>query len=90
VLERRTGHAWVVDAVHDAGAERADLRIVPVEDERGRGGQPGYGVAPPLCDQLELAVSVELVTEQVAEADRPRPQSPQHLGQGALVDLQQA
>ena len=38
---------------------------------------------------LELAVAVELVAEEIAEADRPRLNAPDHLRQRRLVHLEQ-
>ena len=50
----------------------------------------GDRLAPPLGDELELAVAVELVAEEVAEAERARPHAPRDLGQRGLVDLEEA
>ena len=53
-------------------------------------GSSATALAPALGDQLELAVAVELVAEEVAEADGTRPDAPQHLRQRRLVDLEEA
>ena len=53
--------------------ELAELRIVGVDDEQRASGERRDRLAPALGDELELAVAVELVAEEVAEADRPRP-----------------
>ena len=90
VLQRRPRDRRVVDPVHDARAERADLRIVAVQHEHRRLGQRRDRSAPPFGDELELAVAVELVAEEVPEADDPWPHPPQHLRQRPLVDLEQA
>src|SRR5205814_7174083 len=76
VLEGRPGPPRVVepeDRRAGAGArELADLRVVAVDDERRVGVELGDRLPPPLCDELELAVAVELVAEQVAEAQGAR------------------
>ena len=66
-----------------------DLRVVPVHDHRRVRRQLLHGRPPPLGDELELAVAVELVAEEVAEADHLRPHAPRHLRQSALVDLEE-
>ena len=50
--------------------ERRDERVVGVGDQRGVGGELGDRGSPALRDVLELAVAVELVAKQVAEARR--------------------
>src|SRR5919201_5049129 len=97
VLERRMGVARVVEPVHrwprrtgfTRAREVADLGIVPVDDERGLSGQLRDGRTPATSDELELAVPVELVPKEVAEAHRPRPQTVRDLRQRRLVDLEQ-
>ena len=56
-----------------------------VEAGAGRGHRP-----PARGHVLELAVAVELVAEQVAEADGARAHAPRDLRQRRLVDLEQA
>src|SRR5262249_9932787 len=70
-------------------SEISDLRIVAVDDEGRVGGQLLDGRSPTAGNELELAVSVELVAEEVAETDRTGPQPPSGLGQRGLVDLEQ-
>ena len=70
-------------------AERRDERIVGPDDERRLGRQLRDRRPPALGDVLELAVAVELVAEQVPEADDPGPCAPHHLGERELVDLEQ-
>jgi hypothetical protein len=48
-----------------------------------------HGLAPALGDLLELAVAVELVAEEVAEADRARPDPRGDVREARLVDLEQ-
>ena len=90
VLQRRASDARVVEPEHAAAGagERADLRVVAVHDEL-RVGEGGDRLAPAGGDELELAVAVELVAEEVAEEQRLRPDPAGHLGQRALVDLEQ-
>ena len=45
--------------------------------------------APALCDDLKLSVAVELVAEEVEEADGARAEPAGHLGQGGLVHLEE-
>ena len=77
VLERRPGEPRIVEPEDGrrvvCAREVGDLRVVAVHDERGILRQPGDGAAPALRDELELAVAVELVAEEVAEQDRPGP-----------------
>ena len=54
-----------------------------------RGVEPGNGVAPALGNVLELAVAVELVAEEVAEAHDAGTGASHHLGEDELVDLEQ-
>ena len=93
VLQRRLRAARIVDAEDDCVRPRArevsDLRIVAVDRKSGGGIEVAHGGAPPLGDVLELAVAVELIAEQVAQAQSPRPQPGRHLGQGSLVDLEE-
>ena len=56
----------------------------------GAGIELGKGSAPALGHELELAVTVELVAKEVSEADRVGPDPCGHVGEGALVDLEQA
>ncbi len=82
----------VVEPEHDRfrpiSRQVGDLRVVAVHDER-RAGERGDGVPPPRGDDLELAVTVELVAEEVREQQRPRLQAPGELGKRSLVDLEE-
>jgi hypothetical protein len=53
-------------------------------------GEGGDRVPPPRRDELELAVAVELVAEQVAEQQRLWAHAAGDLRERALVDLEQA
>jgi len=79
----------VVEAVDDAVAQRADLRVVAVQDEHRLRWELVDGEAPALGDQLELAVSVELVPEEISQADGARPHAPEHLWERGLVHLEE-
>ena len=68
---------------------RRELRVVGVVDELRLRGQRRDRLAPALGDELELAVPVELIAEEIPEADRSRPEPSQELGQCALVDLEE-
>ena len=70
-------------------AEVADLRIVSVDHEhrllwQRRGRRPPVG-----GDVLQLAVTVELVAEEVAEQHRARPHAARDLGERPLVHLEE-
>ena len=82
VLQRGPREPRVVEAEHGAPAvdagEVADLRVVAVHDER-RVRQRRDRLAPALRDDLELAVAVELVAEEIAEQERARAEAPRHL-----------
>jgi hypothetical protein len=69
--------------------ERGHLRVVDVQDEDGGRGEVDGGGPPAVGDVLQLPVAVELVAEEVAEADGARPHPPRHLRQGGLVDLEE-
>ena len=70
--------------------ERPDLRIVRIRHDDRVDRELGDRTAPTLGDLLQLAVAVELVAEQVPEADRPRPDPAHHLGKMCLVELEEA
>ena len=93
VLELRRGVPRVVETedgrTGPLSRQVADLRVVAVHDQGGIGRKLSHGPAPALGQELELAVAVELVAEQVPEQHRPRMQPPRHLGECRLVDLEQ-
>ncbi len=69
--------------------EVADLRIVPVDDEhrvlwQGRGRRPPVG-----GDVLQLAVAVELISEEVAEQHGAGLYAARDLGERTLVHLEE-
>ena len=74
MLQLRSGMAWVVQPegqrARPVAPEVADLRVVAVDDEL-RGRQRRHGRAPAGGNELELAVAVELVAEEVAERAAP-------------------
>ena len=94
VLQGRAGDARIVKAEGDPArvrlTDRGELRIVRVVDETGLCRQLGHRFAPASGHQLELAVPVELVAEEVPEADRSRLQAAHEFRQRALVHLEQA
>src|SRR5689334_9977066 len=93
VLKRGTRDSGVVDAEDDGARvvlrEVADLRVVTVEDECRVRRERTDGFAPAGRHVLELAVAVELVAEEVAEADAAWADPRRHLRQRRLVDLEQ-
>ena len=50
-------------------SELSDLRVVTVQDECGPIVECGDGGSPALGDVLELPVAIELVAEEVPQAD---------------------
>ena len=64
-------------------------RVVGRHDERRRGVEVGDELAPALGHELELAVAVELVAEEVAERDRARLELRGDRRQRGLVALEQ-
>ena len=92
--ESLAGRRRVVEAeADDAGPRLRDGRergVVGVHEHARRVGQVAQRRKPALGDELELAVAVELVAEQVAEAHRPRRELARELGKRALVDLEEA
>src|SRR6185369_3482332 len=70
-------------------AEVRDEGVVCVQDE-GRPGRPvGDHASPLVRELLELAVTVELIPEQVPEYDRPGSEGGRHLLEPGLVDLEE-
>ena len=69
--------------------EVADHGIVRVHDDRRLGRETRDRRAPALGHELELAVAVELVAEEVAEQQRARPHALECLRKRALVHLEQ-
>ena len=67
-----------------------DNRVVGIDDERRLGGQLGDRGAPALRDGLELAVAIELISEEVGERDDARTGPCERLRQRALVDFEEA
>ena len=78
-----------VDDVLDLTAQVGDQRVVCVQREARLRRVMGDGVGPALGQQLELAVAVELVAEQVREHDEARLGRVGHGRQPRLVDLEQ-
>ena len=83
VVEPEHGRPWM------RARELAELWVVPIDDKRRPGAECSDGAAPALGDQLELAVAVELVAEEIAEAHDPRADARCDLRQRPLVDLEQ-
>ena len=93
VLQLRVGERVVLHAEVARAALPAEVgheRVVRVEHERGGARVRGHDLRPALGDDLELAVAVELVAEQVGEQQRPRAQLADHGAEPELVDLEQA
>ena len=92
VLELGERERVVLDAEVErvaVAAEVGDQRVVGVEHERGRLRQPGDDLGPAVGDDLELAVAVELVAEQVAEQHGARRELGRDRAEPELVDLEQ-
>jgi hypothetical protein len=92
VLELGERERVVVHAEEHGAAVAAqigDERVVGVEHERRGARVGGDDVRPAVGDDLELAVAVELVAEQVAEQERARSQLVDDRGEPELVDLEQ-
>ena len=93
MLELGQRQRVVLDAVVEGlpvAPEVGDERVVGVQDEAGRGRQAGDDRRPAVGDDLELAVAVELVAEQVAEQHRARLELGRDRSEPELVDLEQA
>src|SRR6476620_11779598 len=96
VLKCRLGVPRIVDAEDGprsgpaVATEIPDLGVVAVDDQRRVGREILHSRAPAFGDELELAVAIELVAKEIAEADHPRTEPPRDLGEGRLVDLEQA
>ena len=92
VLQTGQRHRRILDAeVHDVGAiapEVGDQRVVGVEDQRGA-GRLGHDARPAVGDDVQLAVAVELVAEQVGQQQRARADLRDELVEPELVDLEQ-
>jgi hypothetical protein len=74
VLHRLAGDRRVLDAEAEpprsGHADAGDQRVVGVVDDDHVPGEGGDQRSPAIADQLQLAVAVELVAEQVAEHQR--------------------
>jgi hypothetical protein len=85
-------HGRVVDPEADRVAmpprDVGEERIVGVHERRGSRVQAGDRGSPAIGDDLELAVAVELVAEEVAKADGLRPHTGGHVREGALIHLE--
>ena len=88
------GDALVVEA--EATCVRATLReirergVVGVHDRPGVGIELAHGCPPAFGGQLELAVTVELVAEEVSEANGSRPERSGDGRKGTFVDFEEA
>src|SRR4029079_7389440 len=71
VLQTEVGDPWPLGPAAVAPEVR-DQRIVRVQDEGGPAGVFLDEAGPVVGQRLELAVTVELVAEEVAEDDGPR------------------
>ena len=94
MLKRRPSVARVVEpeakrTLSSLGEVRHD-GVVGVHDERRGGWECVHGLSPALGDELELAVAVELVAEEVRERDHARARARDRLRQRSLVHLEQA
>ena len=93
MLEASARSPRIVDAEEESAVptvrEGGDERVVGVGDDGSIGRELRNRGPPALGDVLELAVAVELVTEEVAEAHDARSAAPHHLGQRELIDLEQ-
>ncbi len=83
VLHAEVGHLRAV------APEVGDQRVVGVEHEARPPVQPLDQLRPAVGEQLELAIAVELVAEQVGEQQQPRVELLGHARQPGLVDLEQ-
>src|SRR5215216_6870407 len=94
MLELRRRPSRVVQAEDDAAGtvapEVPHLGVVAVDDERRALIELRHGPPPALGDELELAVAVELVAEEVAQAKRTRADPTGDVGKRGLVDLEEA
>src|SRR6266516_7518399 len=89
VLQGRPRGREIVDAedqrTRSLSRELSDLRIVSVDRQRSIAGQRPHRRAPPLRNVLQLAVAIELVTEEIAEADGLRFDTQEDFGHCGLV-----
>ena len=94
VGEALAGHGRVVDPEANRVAmpprDVREERIVGVHERGGSRVEACDSGSPAIGDDLELAVAVELVAEEVAQADRARPDPCGDVREGPLVDLEEA
>ena len=83
VGEAEVGHAL------SAAPEVGDERVVRVQDEARAPVEAGDDLCPAVGEQLELAVAVELVAEQVGEQDEARLEVLCDASEPGFVDLEQ-
>ena len=93
VLQLRAGMSWIVEPEANrtwpSVGEVRDDGVVRVDDERRLRRHRRDRGTPALGDDLELAVAIELVAEEVAERDDPRSRSRDRFGKRSFVDLEQ-
>ena len=93
VLERRAALGGIVDAergrIGVRPGEIRDQRVVGVDQKERLGRQRGDHPPPALGDDLQLPVAIELIAEEVAEADHARLERCREVGQRSLVHLEQ-
>jgi hypothetical protein len=94
VLHLRHRHQRILDAeVGHSGtlpSEVGDQWVVGVQRQLRSSGQRRHHRRPAVGDRLELAVSIELVSKQVAEQDRPGVELGADPVEPELIDLEQA
>jgi hypothetical protein len=78
------------DGVGGARGQVAHHRVVGVHDDGGACPESRNGRPPAPGHELELAVAVELVAEEVRQADDTRADAARHLRERALVHLEEA
>ena len=83
---------WVIQAetqdVRALVSKASDYGIVRVQHERRVRRECRNGQPPPLGEELELSMPVELITEEIREHYRTRPCASCGLGKRSFVDLE--
>ena len=88
--DRGIAHPEVEGRVWSDPPERRHERIVGVQHEGGVGRQPLDRLRPEVGHEVDFAVAVKLIAEDVGEQNSARPNFLEGGGNGRLIDLEQA
>jgi len=89
VRQRGGADRRIGDPVRHGRGQVGDKRVVRIDDQCTGSRQPGRGIPPQPGDEVDLAIPIELISEDVVEQQHPRLDVLQGARHGGLVDLEQ-